>query len=69
MEAFLRRTFGSKTVWAMILGALIPILNRKFGWELSVEELMASMSPILGYILGEKYRDAKREEANGAPKK
>lgn len=49
----------SKTVWAAVIGVIIPILNQAFGWNMNVEEVLTMVLPLIAYILGEKYKDSK----------
>jgi hypothetical protein len=51
--------YKSKKWWAAAIAAVIPVLNQLFGLSLSPIELAAVILPLVGYVLGESWIDAK----------
>jgi len=49
----------SKRWWLAVIAVLIPIASHALGWELDTGEIMAVITPIVVYILGQSYVDAK----------
>ncbi|RJQ10624.1 MAG: hypothetical protein C4551_02320 [Bacillota bacterium] len=55
----------SRKFWMAVLGALLPVLNSEFGWNLPVEAILSVAAVIIGYILVEGNIDAKRVANEG----
>ncbi len=51
-----RPFWQTKTFWTMSIGVLVPILNKVFGWYLSIEEVSAMMTPLMIFILTEQWK-------------
>lgn len=45
-----------KGIWAMILGPLFAIINKKFNLGLSAEEVASTMLPLVTYIVMHKWK-------------
>lgn len=45
-----------KSFWLVLVGILIPIVNRKFGLELSAPELAAALAGIVTFITASKWK-------------
>lgn len=41
-----------------IIGVLIPIANKVFGWNLDEAEVLTVLLPLLAYIIGQGFADA-----------
>ena len=55
----------SRKFWLAVATALTMILSGKLGLELDPETIVAIILPIIAYILGESYVDAKAVKKNG----
>jgi len=55
----------SRKFWLAVATALTMILSGKLGLELDPETVVAIILPIIAYILGESYVDAKAVKKNG----
>lgn len=51
-----RKFWQRKTFWTMVIGVLIPILNKALGWEMDIAEVTAAISPLLLFIGTEQWR-------------
>lgn len=54
----------SRKFWIAIVTALTMILADNFGLELDPEVIVAIILPVVAYILGESYIDAKAVKKN-----
>jgi len=50
----------SRKLWVAIITALAVFLNEVFGIEIDAENLLMVVLPIVAYILGESWIDAKK---------
>lgn len=48
-----------KSLWLVILGFLLPILNRRFGLGLEPEEVFAALAPIATFIAMSKWKQGR----------
>lgn len=55
-----KRKLLSRKFWLAIIAAVLPVLNETFAWEIPTEALLVVLAPVLAYIFGESYIDAKR---------
>ncbi|MGI6318466.1 MAG: hypothetical protein ACOX1J_07070 [Dethiobacteria bacterium] len=51
----------SRKFWLSVVTAMTIILSDKFGLELDPETVVAIILPVVAYILGEAYVDAKHK--------
>ena len=51
----------SRKFWLAVVTAMTIILSDKFGLELDPETVVAIILPVVAYILGEAYVDAKHK--------
>lgn len=49
--------FSSKKWIMAILGAVIPLANSLFGWNLDAETLWQAVGPLMAYVLGQGLAD------------
>jgi len=56
---FWKKLVSSRKFWAAVVGLLVPIANEKLGLELSPAELLAAITPLIAYILGISFIEAK----------
>lgn len=54
--------FNSKKFWVALIGLVVAVAG-EVGLDLSVDEIMAVLSPILAYILGQGLADFGKEAA------
>ena len=52
----------SRKFWLAVLTALTMILSDSFGLEIDPEIMVAIILPVVAYILGESYIDAKQKQ-------
>lgn len=45
-----------KALYVLVLGALLPILNAKFGWNLNTEQVAAVLLAVVAYVAGHKWK-------------
>lgn len=64
----LKKVFLSRKWTGAVVGFLLPILNAKFGWGLSEDQVTQAIMAIAAVILGESFIDGKRAENGYAPK-
>jgi len=50
----------SRKLWLAVIGTVVLLINQVFGLELDPEEIIALLSPLIAYILGESLIDAKK---------
>ncbi len=55
----------SRKFWIAVVTVLTMILADSFGLELDPEVIVAIILPVVAYILGESYIDAKGVKKNG----
>lgn len=67
MIEMLKKIVGSRKWMAMVVGFLLPLLNAKFGWNLSEETVMKILGLIAVTIGSEAYIDGKRVEGVPPP--
>mgnify|MGYP001612038928 CR=1 FL=1 len=48
----LKSLFVSRKFWLTAAAVAIPILNKKFGWELDSVQVAEAIAPIMALILG-----------------
>ena len=52
----------SRKFWIAVITALTMILSNTLGLELDPETIVAIILPVVAYILGESYIDAKQKQ-------
>jgi hypothetical protein len=52
----------SRKFWLAVITALTMILSNTLGLELDPETIVAIILPVVAYILGESYIDAKQKQ-------
>ena len=52
-----KKFWKSKKWWAMVVAASIPILNKVVGLEFNTTDVVAVVSPLIAYILGQGVAD------------
>ena len=50
----------SRKFWVAVIGSIVLLVNTTTGLELSVEQTLAVLLPLIAYILGESWVDARR---------
>ena len=45
-----------KTFWTVVIGVLIPVLNKALGWNMDITEVTAAISPLLLFIVTEQWK-------------
>ena len=56
----MKTKLASRKLWAAILTAVAMLITALTGVELEIEQVLAITMPIVAYILGEAWVDAKR---------
>lgn len=60
MNEVINSLIRSRRFWAGVAAIVVPILNTKFGWGLSEENLTTIALAIVGWIVGESLRSSQR---------
>lgn len=55
-----KHPWKSRKWWIALIGVAVPLVNHFFNLNMSVEDITALVVPIVAYILGESYIDAKK---------
>ncbi len=56
-EAVSKPFYASKKFWVSAIAIGIPVVNRIFGWDLSVETISTILAPLLVYVVGQGMAD------------
>ncbi len=62
METERKHWLLSRKFWIAVITALTMILSNTLGLELDPETIVAIILPVVAYILGESYIDAKQKQ-------
>lgn len=49
----------SKKWYAGVVGVLVPVANKVFGWDLNTADILTITLPIIAYIIGQGFADGK----------
>lgn len=52
----MRPFWKRKTVWTVVIGVAVPILNKVFGLGMDITEVTAAISPLLLFIATEQWK-------------
>jgi len=50
----------SRKLWVAAIGTIVLLINQVFGLELDPEEIIALLSPLITYIIGESVIDLRK---------
>ena len=50
--------YSDKSFWMVILGIILPIISKKIGIQLSVEEIAGLVTTIIAFVAGNKWKSA-----------
>ena len=59
MPDILNSLIKSRRFWAGVAAIAVPVLNEKFGWGLSEENVTNIALAVVGWIVGESIRSSK----------
>lgn len=59
MPDVIKALLGSTRFWAVVIMAVVPILNRKLGLELDPQEIIAILSGAATYVVGQSIRSTR----------
>lgn len=62
MNDAIQSLIKSRRFWAGLVGVLVPVLNEKFNWGLSVENVTTICVTIVGWIVGESLRSSQESK-------
>ena len=51
-----RKFWQRKTIWTVVIGVLVPILNRALGLDMDIDEVGVAISPLLLFIGTEQWK-------------
>jgi hypothetical protein len=54
----------SRRFWAGVAAIAVPILNEKFGWGLTEENVTNIALAVVGWIVGESIRSSQQDKPN-----
>lgn len=60
MPDILKALLGSTRFWAVIIMAVVPILNRKLGLNLDPQEIIAILVGSATYVVGQSLRSTRK---------
>ncbi len=50
--------YADKSFWLVVAGALLPILSRKLGIQLTAEEIAGLVATVIAFVLGNTWKSA-----------
>ncbi len=58
MPPIVKTLITSRRFWAAMALIAVPVLNEKFGWEMTTEQFAGTALGIIAWILGESVRSS-----------